>query len=798
MNVPQSQLAPWTRKHDKPGTPFTAQAPVIFYPQSLEDLITLCADRPPKSRYHAAGSHWALSPAAVSDNSFIETHDYNNIFPAMGRTLFDVVPGCLTDSFLEVLGTRSVRDGATEYYVHFESGKRIYQLYSELDVGDSQNPDSLAALMKQRFKNDAFGGSWAFQTLGGAGGQTVVGALATGTHGGDFDRPPVADAVKALHVVTDGGMHYWIERSRDEEIPFTNTAKLKALYGQAKYGGPQNFQVIQDDNVWRAAIIQVGRFGIVYSAVLEVLPQYGLQQTVSMDVWENVRSQVADPNSPLFTEQFTSKSGAKLPQRFLQIAVNPIPSANGTSHICGITKRWTLPMGEVGTSPLPPVTWSSAGDLAGRPERVGNIVVPSDPLLNAPRFSEAGSSVAYSPDETGVTSFSLFESACQDANFMDGIISGVFTEIENFLSNNAVAIGGALTGAIAAGLGPGLVALAPFLAAILAILAIFLNSLRSAGGTAGQALNNLRGALLDSADPDQRAAGIVVWWAIANAVFKSMQTSKPYSALSYAVMDTHDYTDISCDVNVRSVEVFFDAADPNLIAFVDRLLLFEIEQEFTQGKSVVGYISLRFCGESAALIGPQPFQRTCAVECSGLADEAGSTEFVDFAVKLALDPNIKGILHWGQQNDSTQKDIEFRFGDSPASPAGPLHDWRAVLSTLTDNGRLNGFSSDFTRRTGLEIVQPTISSFAVKTAPSPAHHDCTVAWDCRSNPLETTLSLQIHAPNAGVTNTPGLPLAGTHTFAADGPGVYTLTLQAELDRNGVVRSATRDLNVPGV
>jgi len=63
MTIPQSQLASWTRKHDKPGVPFVAQAPVILFPQSLEDLIQLCAKRPPGQRLHAAGSHWALSTA---------------------------------------------------------------------------------------------------------------------------------------------------------------------------------------------------------------------------------------------------------------------------------------------------------------------------------------------------------------------------------------------------------------------------------------------------------------------------------------------------------------------------------------------------------------------------------------------------------------------------------------------------------------------------------------------------------------------------------------------------------------
>jgi hypothetical protein len=797
-SIPQSILAPWTRKHDKPGTPLIPDAPVTFFPRNLEDLITLCKEHSPNHRLHAAGSHWALSQAALADDSFIETHDFNNIFSAMGRTLFDVIPGCLTDDFLIRLNSVSTDVGSAQsYLVHFESGKRIYQLYSELDVGDSNNPASLAALMKARFGNRLFDGSWAFATLGGAGGQTVVGALSTGTHGGDFDRPPVADSVVALHVVADGGQHFWIERSNLKQTPFIDEAKLRAFYGQSRFGGPDNFHVIQDDNVFNAALIQVGRFGIVYSAVLKVVPQYGLRQDIALDTWENVRGHIADPNSSLFTTSFTSASGTVIPQRFLQIAINPIPETNGTTHVASITKHWTLPLGEVPLSPLPPVTWSSHGGLAGRPERVGNIVVPFDPVINAPLFSKAGSSIAYSPSESGVTSFSLFEFACQDANFMDGIVSGIYIEIENFLSTNAVPIGGALAAVIASGLGPGLLALAPWLLAILAILALFLNSLRSDGSTVGQALNNLRGSLLSGSDPSQRAAGIIVWRAIANAVFNAEQAPATYSAISYAIMDAHDYTDISCAVNVRSVEVFFDATDPSLLAFVDRLLLFEIFQEFQSGKSVAGYISLRFCMPTAATIGPQPFPRTVAVECSGLADELGSASFVDFAVSLAQDPNIKGILHWGQQNDSTQSEIEFRFGDAPGSPTGPLHNWRQVLSQLTDNGRLDGFSSHFTRRTGLEVVQPVIAAFSVSVAPTSADPSCTVAWTCGSNPEESTVSLEIQAPSGPVTLVPGLPLNGTHGFAAPGPGNYVVKLTLSLDRNGVTRTASQSLIVAG-
>jgi len=795
VTIPHAQLAPWTRKHDEPGVPLFPQAPDIEFPQSLADLIELCKTRPAGQRLHAAGSHWALSEAAVSDHTFIETHDPNDLFPAMGRTLRDVVPGCLSDNFLNQLNN-STSPGAAgtfvaqpSYFVHFESGKRIHQLYAELDMGDSGVADSLAVLMKNKFGNSSFLGSWGFATLGGAGGQTVVGALSTGTHGGDFDRAPIADAVVALHIVVDGGKHFWIERGNPDAPFMTDKAKLLAHFGA------KDFEVIYNDEVLHAAMIQVGRFGIVHSAIVRVIPQYGLQEELILDTWENVRGKVADPTSDLFIKPFAT-GGGNVPQRFLQIAINPIASTNGTTHECGVTRRWTLPLAALPTALMPPVNWSGGVNPAGRPERVGDLVSLFDTMLKAPRFSMAGNQVGWTTDDSGITSFNTFDAACSNADFIIGILEAVFTDIENFIDNNAVAIGGALAGVVASGLGAPLLALIPWLLLILAFLAALIAALKASGDkTLGDVLNDVRAGLLGNPDPAARAAGILVWRAIATKVFESQQSPHNFAAISYAIMDTHNYTDLSCNVNVRSVEVFFDAADPNLVTFVDRLLKFEIDQEFAFGRTVAGYISLRFCGQTGALIGQEPFARTVAIECSALADVNGGEQFVNFAVMLALDPNIKGILHWGQQNTSTQAEVEFRFGDSVGQPNGPLHTWRNVLSRLTENGRLDGFSSKFTRKAGLEVVKPLVAGFGVTVAPSASHHACTVGWDCTKNPPGTVVRLEVHPPSGNIPTVNGLPLNGTHQVVKTVAGTYQLKLVASLTRNGETREDSRTLNV---
>lgn len=216
----------------------------------------------------------------------------------------------------------------------------------------------------------------------------------------------------------------------------------------------------------------------------------------------------------------------------------------------------------------------------------------------------------------------------------------------------------------------------------------------------GQVLDDLRGQLLDRSDPKERAAGVFAWQLIAYKLFKTQQEDDDYDAISYAVMDTHDYLDRSCNVNVDSIEVFFRADDPMLIAFIEALIAFEIRQEF-EGRAFVGYASIRYTGKTRALIGPERWDRTAVVEVAGLKDVSGVTNLIDYAIALSRNRNFGAILHWGQRNESSAKDIEFRFGDRNDPRNGNLGRWREALHRLTGGG--DGFSNAFTRQTGLEV-----------------------------------------------------------------------------------------------
>ncbi|MFI8101267.1 hypothetical protein [Streptomyces sp. NPDC086023] len=692
MAIDRDHDKPWTRRHDDPRTALFSSVTEIVYPKSLAELVELCKNRPPGVRYKAAGSHWALSGAAISDDTFIETHDPRGVRQVLGRTLHDVVPGCLHPDLIERMKSADFIGMGT--LCHVEAGKRICQLYAELDETDPcTDPSTLGGFMKQHHGVDHFAGPWGFATLGGAGGQTVVGAFSTGTHGGDFDQGPLTDSVMAIHLVADGGRHYWIERVDERwAAQLTDDALLTARYDRPELGGPGNFTVIRetDNRMLNAVLVSAGRFGVIYSVVLRAEPQYALWERRRLHLWQDVRQQIGKRQGPLFTD--TAPGHTSAPQGFLQISVSLTPHLNFGRNLVGVTKRWRM---DLDTAP------------EGRAQRVGaRVNNPVEEQRNqAPVYQLVGRSFPYTPDEDHpyrAEGPGFLDRACSNGSFLKGVLEEAYREIEELVESGGAVVAAGVA-AVAGFGGGGLLALLPALALALLVLKALLDAFDS-DDRLGEHLDGIRNALLDpsESDPAKRAAGLFAWQLISYKVFAEMQGDLEFGARSYAVLDRWNYLDRSCGVNVDSVEVFFDASDDRLIAFVDALIAFEVNQEF-RGKACVGWVSLRFTGRSDALLGMQQHETTCSIEVAGLRDVTGTQELIDHAVRLALNPNMGGVLHWGQRNDSGRADVERLFGDRNDPGNGRLGAWRRALAVITDDNRLDGFSSRFTRRTGLEV-----------------------------------------------------------------------------------------------
>jgi hypothetical protein len=232
-------------------------------------------------RARALGSGWSFSDVAVtSDGVQIDTSQ-------LVSPLDDVIPAALTPL-----------EGDPGSLYHVQAGITIHQLNQNLDK------KGLAIL-----------------TLGGSGGQSLAGAISTGTHGGDFNLPSIGDAVVAIHLVGPGGVQYWIER----DVPITDPAKLTALIP-----GLELRNIHYDHDWFNSVLVSMGCMGVIYSVVLRVRPQFYLQE------WRSKQKLLRDVFPAL-------KAGTIFEgTRYLEITINPWDDEAGDWD-CWVTKRLEQP-----------------------------------------------------------------------------------------------------------------------------------------------------------------------------------------------------------------------------------------------------------------------------------------------------------------------------------------------------------------------------------------------------------------------------------------------------------------------
>jgi hypothetical protein len=709
----------WTRKHDPKDEPTRERAEIICF-DTWEDIVEICRSRPLDKRMMAAGSHWALSEAALADDYFIETNRpgldnvprYSGLAKDFGafisgsefQRLVDKPPPrpekCSFDPCL------NLKEGY--FYVHLKSGTRVYEAYTLLDDGppDSKltSEGSLAHRLNERLgSEDAYSGPWAFQTLGSAGGQTVVGALTTGTHGGDYRQRPISDGVAAIHLVADGGDHFWIEPDDSRaEHPITDDARLRAYYGTLQ---GVTFHIRRDSDLFDAVMVGAGRFGVVASVVLRVVPQYCLLEHRVLEDWSEVKRLLKSGNLHyVFGKPYFPPAGrteavkafrdrfhldpALEETRFLQIAINVCPHLSN-EHRCGITQRWFVPHSTAGAK-------NADGSLCGRNER-GTL-------------ETAGKTHPYTPPEddedSGSSGGTFLEQVCANGNFLAGILKETADEIQSIIERGVVPAAGVGTGALALGAGSGLLNMGASLCAVLGAAMLALRAIAAALDALGdvslaEAADALITGLLNN-PLIPRVLTLMILRAIMLQLFESQQTRRNYVALSYAAMDWHDYKDRSCYGNAESIEVFFDATRPDVYcSYLDQVLAYEGTQQENDGRVTIGYISLRYVKQSHALLAPSRFEATVVMEIAGIRDASGSVPFIRNAEKVARHPMFGVPFHWGQSNPLERAEVERIFDGPPRY--GDLAKWRSKLRDVeTTAGRRGGFSSTFTRRTGLE------------------------------------------------------------------------------------------------
>ena len=294
--------------------------PSYFQPSSRQELVWILQQaEAERAKVKAVGSGWSFEDCAVSEDWVVDIARLNNTItflthPATGPT------------FLTAAWAARQFGAANEKLYHVEAGISIFALNRKL------HGEGLAML-----------------TLGGSQGQTLAGAISTSTHGSDLDQPPLPGVVQAIHLVTTGGQEVWIE-SASEPVTANDRALLSTL-------GCADLQIVRDDELLRAAMVTVGRFGVVYSYVIKVAALYNLSEWTEELSWPSVSTALmagigqgnsvpvrghlgglpallSDPPANL------AMSTAVSDFRFLDILISSnLKQAHG-DEVCWVRRRW--------------------------------------------------------------------------------------------------------------------------------------------------------------------------------------------------------------------------------------------------------------------------------------------------------------------------------------------------------------------------------------------------------------------------------------------------------------------------
>jgi hypothetical protein len=181
--------------------------------KELQDLIAEAVGTGKSLR--AMGSSWSLSTVGVTAHRLINTKNLSLAFPLDAAVISPAYTGEPT----------KVR--------FLESGSEIGQINHYL-----------------------FDRGLSLKASGSNNGQTVAGAISTGTHGSAFKFGATQDFVVGLHLITGPSTQVYVQRA--------STPVVKPSFADALGADLKN-----DDTLFNAALVSFGAFGIIHGVMIE-------------------------------------------------------------------------------------------------------------------------------------------------------------------------------------------------------------------------------------------------------------------------------------------------------------------------------------------------------------------------------------------------------------------------------------------------------------------------------------------------------------------------------------------------
>ena len=161
----------------------------------------------------------------------------------------------------------------------------------------------------------------ALKTSGASNGQTIAGAIATGTHGAAINFGATQDFVVGLHIIISPSRHIWLERSSYPVVSDSFITNLKT-------------EIIHDDELFNAALVSIGSFGFIHGVMIETrrkIPFEGYRQMIPYnDSLKHVMETLDFTNAPL-------PHGSERPYHF-QVLINQY-DLNAGAYVTTMYKR---------------------------------------------------------------------------------------------------------------------------------------------------------------------------------------------------------------------------------------------------------------------------------------------------------------------------------------------------------------------------------------------------------------------------------------------------------------------------
>lgn len=170
----------------------------------------------------------------------------------------------------------------------------------------------------------------AMANLGSYDGQTVIGAIATGTHGSGMATGPLADLVASIEMIAilkdpagkPAVKHLRIEPKDGPTDP--------ATFGAAHARGEHDLELIADDDAFYSAVVGLGYFGIVTAVTLRARSAFWLKEIRNVLAWPTLRVNLpAIADQPYFDFVMSSMRSSK--------------GGGGSQYRCLTTKRIEVP-----------------------------------------------------------------------------------------------------------------------------------------------------------------------------------------------------------------------------------------------------------------------------------------------------------------------------------------------------------------------------------------------------------------------------------------------------------------------